>query len=531
MLHAVRLLALAPAVALGALGLVTGFAGHADAANVGLVSARGGQFVLNGAPFRFVGTNAYFLTTATASGAAVDVDQMLAMANDLGFTVMRTSAFADGTSTGPALQPAPGVYSEEGFRALDYVLYKADLAGVRLILTLVNYWTPFGGMPQYVAWCAPGAPVDAFYTDPGCRDLYRRYVAHMIGRVNSYNGRRYADDPTIFAWELANEPRSSDPTGGTVRRWVGEMAAYVKSLDPAHMVGTGEEGFDATAAGYTGLAAYNGQGWMFAGGAGVAFTANTQDPNIDFGSIHLYVEDWNLVPSSGGPWIADHVRIARQLGKPLLLGEFGVGANTAAVITDWLETVEAEGGAGALFWQIICQACQNYAGLSTVYPPHSDVSTTLAAAAAQANASGGAGGLGLTLSGAAFRAGDSAQVSLFAPDVAGAAVDVYFGVLLPADAGPPLGCPQRDAAAFMVDGYTGVSVACLSSAPSSFGRLYANAAPGSLSRSFSFVWSPAMPAGRYTFFLALTRPGALAKGVVDNRDILAIATRQAIFQP
>ena len=148
----------------------------------------------------------------------------------------------------------------------------------------------------------------------------------------------------------------------------------------------------------------------------------------------------------------------------------------------------------------------------------------------QANA--GAGGLTLSLSGSAFRTGDSTTVTLSAPDLGpGARVDVYFGVLLPPEAGPAVGCPQRDAALFVVDGYTGVSVACLSSAPSSFGRLYANAAPGSLARSLSFVWPPGMPAGRYVFFLALTWPEALADGVLDGRDVLAVVAPEVTFQP
>jgi mannan endo-1,4-beta-mannosidase len=29
----------------------------------------------------------------------------------------------------------------------------------------------------------------------------------VVGRVNSVNGLRYRDDPTIFAWNIMNEPR------------------------------------------------------------------------------------------------------------------------------------------------------------------------------------------------------------------------------------------------------------------------------------------------------------------------------------
>jgi mannan endo-1,4-beta-mannosidase len=240
-------------------------------------------------------------------------------------------------------------------------------------------------MPQYVRWCAPGASVDAFYSNARCRQLYKSYVKHLLTRVNTVNHRVYRDDPTVFAWELANEPRSGDRSGRTIRRWVAEMAAYVRALDRRHMITTGEEGFDITAAGYSSMAAYNNQGWLFNGSSGVAFTANTADPNISFGSIHLYPEYWSLGVTGGSTWITDHIRVARRLGKPLVVGEFGFSNNPAPVFDTWIKAFERNNGAGALVWQIICQACQNYGGFSTIYPPTTAVSYVLGSAAARAN--------------------------------------------------------------------------------------------------------------------------------------------------
>src|SRR5262249_23381575 len=148
---------------IAAILLVGAGVGPSEAGNVGFVSAQGGQFVLNGSPFRFVGTNAYFMLDAATYGSTAHTDGMLSLANSLGFTVLRTGGLLDGISRG--LQPSGGVYNESAFQAMDYVLYKADLAGVRLLVTLVNYWSDYGGMPQYVKWCAPGQAVDAFYTN------------------------------------------------------------------------------------------------------------------------------------------------------------------------------------------------------------------------------------------------------------------------------------------------------------------------------------------------------------------------------
>lgn len=41
---------------------------------------------------------------------------------------------------------------------------------------------------------------EQFFTEPACKQLYKDSAAAIIGRVNSINGRRYRDDPTIMAW-------------------------------------------------------------------------------------------------------------------------------------------------------------------------------------------------------------------------------------------------------------------------------------------------------------------------------------------
>lgn len=48
---------------------------------------------------------------------------------------------------------------------------------------------------------------------------YKAYLAHITQRTNTINGLQYADDSTILAWELLNEPRCQVTDGcalGTV---------------------------------------------------------------------------------------------------------------------------------------------------------------------------------------------------------------------------------------------------------------------------------------------------------------------------
>lgn len=104
----------------------------------------------------------------------------------------------------------------------------------QVLLSLTDNWQPTGGADEMVRW-AGGGSHEAFFSDPRAKALYKGHVAAVLGRVNSLSGRRYADDPTIFGWNLINEPRCYQ-CGATLAAWVREMAAYVKGLNPNHLL-------------------------------------------------------------------------------------------------------------------------------------------------------------------------------------------------------------------------------------------------------------------------------------------------------
>jgi hypothetical protein len=70
------------------------------------------------------------------------------------------------------------------------------------------------------------------------------YVKTLLTRKNTITGVMYSEDPTVFAWELANEPETSADyeinlgikPGSLVYNWLEEMSAFVKGLAPNHMV-------------------------------------------------------------------------------------------------------------------------------------------------------------------------------------------------------------------------------------------------------------------------------------------------------
>jgi len=70
------------------------------------------------------------------------------------------------------------------------------------------------------------------------------------------------------------------------------MAAYVKHLDPNHLVTVGEEGFFGE---QRPEAAHNPQGW--GGQIGQDFVLDHSSPSIDFATIHVWPDNWQRCAS------------------------------------------------------------------------------------------------------------------------------------------------------------------------------------------------------------------------------------------
>jgi mannan endo-1,4-beta-mannosidase len=352
--------------------------------------------MIGSSPFYFLGANAYFLPFVAAYGQTASVTALFDAAQSLGMTALRTWAFFDSPDTTDAgvLQLSPGILNETGLRGLDFVVAEARRSSIRLILPLVNNWDDYGGMNQYVRWKGDGGSGDhdRFYVDPVIREWYRSYVSMLLCRVNTFTGVAYKDEPAIMAWELANEPRSSDPSGEIVYRWLDEMSTFVKSVDSNHLVGSGEEGFDVTPTGYD---ASGGEGadWLFDGTAGVSFAWNSTLPSLDFACVHLYPEGWGLSVTAGNGWIRDHLWIANALQKPLVLEEFSIRRNKARAFKSWLTTALLEGVAGSLAWQLLEDMRDDPGGFGFVCPGRDPVCTVLRDFAARFSQKAGPGGL------------------------------------------------------------------------------------------------------------------------------------------
>lgn len=86
--------------------------------------------------------------------------------------------------------------------ALDYMVAVAASEGIYTTITLINEMSK-----AYVsASVFATAERDDWAMDPDVIEKSERYVGSLLGRVNPYTGRSYAEETAIAYWELLNEP-------------------------------------------------------------------------------------------------------------------------------------------------------------------------------------------------------------------------------------------------------------------------------------------------------------------------------------
>jgi hypothetical protein len=341
-------------------------------------------------PFHFVGANLAIMHGAANRAAAEAVLQAAALD---GIRVGRIWAFGEGDAdAAPWLREnflfRAGLdgWIEAGPRHLDRVIAAAGRAGVRLIITLGNNWSDYGGVPRYLRWLgqkdegngASYGATDRFYSDPRAWAAYRAHIERLLKRANQVTGVPYRDDPTIMAWELMNESTVFTAAGGTARKeWVTQMARLIHELDPHHLVTPGVSVYRTES---------ERRDWL----------AVCKLPGVDFCDGHIYPEDLlrSRDPALLEPALDDLVQLAHYVaGKPLVLGEFGIHGDAEGNWEHqargyWMariyERLRFDGAAGGLVWlyQPVGGADRRH-GISVGEPSSQGVRAVIRAAAAQ----------------------------------------------------------------------------------------------------------------------------------------------------
>ncbi len=338
------------------------------------VRQRGGRFMIGQKPFRFVGANVALMYRDEDRER---MPETLRQAAHAGIKVVRVWAFGEG---GPNdVKPmadfadwprhhyfrlAPGQWNEDAFVHLDKVIAEAAKNNIYVQLCLTNWWRDTGGVTQYLRWAGINDAADdsfefginndkaiLFYTNPETRRLYKEHVEKLATRRNTVTGVLYRDDPSIFGWELMNEAQVITGRWAERRAWFAEMSAYLKSLDPNHLISPGDWGYRS---------ASERREWL----------ADHALPTIDYCDVHIYPRpDHNSFvdsPNALKEFIANRAAAAFSIGKPLVFGEFGMGVegHNGASQLEWFraffEGNLSAGAGGAMFWILTSDVRRGY---------------------------------------------------------------------------------------------------------------------------------------------------------------------------
>lgn len=299
-----------------------------------------GQFVRDGKPYYFVGANFWYGAILGSEGEGGNRERLhkeLDFLKSIGINNLRVLVGADGengikTRVEPSLQVAPGVYNDTILAGLDYFMNELRERDMTAVLYLNNSWEWSGGYSVYLQWSGHGDAVvpavdgwpaymeyvKQFPQSDSAKALFANHVNYIVSRTNRYNQIKYVDDPTIMSWQIGNEPRAfSDENKEPFARWMADVAAQIKSLDPNHMVSSGSEG-----------------SWGCEMDMNL-FEKIHADPNINYLNIHIWPYNWSWVKADSlkellprakentKKYIDDHMVIARKYNKPIVLEEFG----------------------------------------------------------------------------------------------------------------------------------------------------------------------------------------------------------------
>jgi mannan endo-1,4-beta-mannosidase len=283
----------------------------------GGLEVRGTRFFRGGRVFFVNGVNHWAAPTLARTDNPAGWDQLrrdLDQLQGIGVNVLRVMASTEGAHTDrrrivPAIQPAPGRYDSAGVEGVLRLAEEMQRRGLYGIFVLNNFWSWSGGMAQYRAWAEGesipwydlGQYAGGFFANAAARALSYAYVRVLVPQLRS--------NPAVI-WELANEPRKSGPS---YAKWLREAATLVKSLAPAQLLTTGSEG-DA---------------------AGLGIIDEHRIEAIDFATHHMWAQNWGWVSpatlavdfdsavSKAHAYMGRHALLAAQLGKPIVLEEFG----------------------------------------------------------------------------------------------------------------------------------------------------------------------------------------------------------------
>lgn len=266
-----------------------------------------GQIMLGDTPQYYVGTNLWY-------GARLAVEDPQRLSDEL------DSLKAIGVTNLRVLAVDPT------WDAYDAFFDQIRGRGMSAVMFMNNAWEWSKGFADYLEEAGAGEQprpsthgytaymnaMAAFSNNTRAQELSWEHVRAMV--------ERYKDEPAVFSWQISNEPRcfsNEASTKDNFVKYIHATAALIKSIDPNHMVSTGNEGTMGCQGDYDLYKRIN----------------NCRD--IDYITIHIWPYNWSWVKEngieSGAPqaaemvdaYITQHLQAAGEYGKPLVVEEFG----------------------------------------------------------------------------------------------------------------------------------------------------------------------------------------------------------------
>jgi len=304
------------------------------------VVIKDGQFIKNGKPYYYVGTNFWYGAILASKGQGGDRERLtkeLDFLKSKGVDNLRILVGGDGENglpsrIQPTLQMQPGVYNDTILDGLDYLMCELGKRDMSAILYLNNSWEWSGGYSVYLQWAGYGkAPIPSvdgwpnfmnyvkqYMQSDSAKALFANHVKYILSRKNRYTDKPYSQDPAIMSWQIGNEPRCFDDANKEAfALWTSEVAALIRSLDANHLISVGSEGKHGCE---QDIALYE---------------KIHADKNIDYMNIHIWPYNWgwarkdSLDANIGRAkentmkYIDEHMVLAKKYNKPIVLEEFG----------------------------------------------------------------------------------------------------------------------------------------------------------------------------------------------------------------
>jgi mannan endo-1,4-beta-mannosidase len=274
-----------------------------------VVKRSGSTLTLNGQPFRFTGINIYMAAsggTPSSCGGELYPDVGVPLSQMPNGIVFRFWAFQN-------FFVADGSFDWSNF---DQVLAIAAAHGDRVIPVLANQYSYCDGATKDLVWYKNG-----YRTTIGAGDIvtYREYVSAMVSR--------YAGNPTIAMWQLVNEgeARNSDLTCSeaaalsVLLAFSNDVGGLAHGLDPSHLVSLG------VLAGWAG----GGMG-QECGAANADYQTLMASPGNDVCDYHDYGYPTEPMGRPFGPNLASAIQMCHAVGKPIMVAETGIYADSPA---------------------------------------------------------------------------------------------------------------------------------------------------------------------------------------------------------